>query len=411
MVKHNKNFKSKKKQSLKKKALRKTKRKGGKKSKKGGVFEGRLCQSMSGLNPNVKAALNNILVAYSGAMQNYNNEHITFGMDGNVVIKENVLSSQSTKRISSNNSGNIVSNMSGIFNAFAGGKAFNFAKTAKRLEAPNKPTIERAYDVAVEYLLNTSEDNFRFCYNIACAPKKFSFSVLKEKRQYYDCRSNRKSISLTIDGVLYEYLNKKFDKLLIKIRNYNPDTNTVLTNKQIEDTVNANEKADIEKEISRKENDRIEKNNKIMENIDSALLEGNIREYENGINELACTKELNIIKTVEENYGLDKNEVSNNGWNLYYQYEDLNTGNVKTFLYRPPKRTMSRGKKPDYTHFNGHLREVITRNIVNAVGHQLLNEQNYQFIRYGIKRPPNEKIIITREIFSIFGVERDSCKY
>jgi hypothetical protein len=36
MVKHNKNFKSKKKQSLKKKALRKTKRKGGKKSKKGG---------------------------------------------------------------------------------------------------------------------------------------------------------------------------------------------------------------------------------------------------------------------------------------------------------------------------------------------------------------------------------------
>lgn len=34
MVKHNKNFKSKKKQSLKKKALRKTKRKGGKKSKK-----------------------------------------------------------------------------------------------------------------------------------------------------------------------------------------------------------------------------------------------------------------------------------------------------------------------------------------------------------------------------------------
>ena len=36
MVKHNKNFKSKKKQSLKKKALRKTKRKGGKKSIKGG---------------------------------------------------------------------------------------------------------------------------------------------------------------------------------------------------------------------------------------------------------------------------------------------------------------------------------------------------------------------------------------
>ena len=61
--------------------------------KKGGFFEGRLCQSISGLNPNVKAALNNILVAMSSKIVpggKYYNEHIEIQGNGNVVINENV---------------------------------------------------------------------------------------------------------------------------------------------------------------------------------------------------------------------------------------------------------------------------------------------------------------------------------
>jgi len=398
MVKHNKNFKSKKKQSLKKKALRKTKRKGGKKSKKGGLFEGRLCQSMSGLEWLAKDALNNILVAYSGPidknMEDYNNEHITFGRNGNVVIKEKVRSSQSTT---------MGVSTSGInFNPFifTGGKVIGLANNAVPLLAFNKDDIKKAYTDAVNYLLTTSDKNFRFCYNIACAPKKFSFSAFKGIRQNYNCDSdNRKSIRLTINGVIYAELEKKFDNLLMKIKNYDTKTKTVLTNKQIEEKVQQKEAADEEKKKLREENVKIENNKRIMKNIDDILDNGNILVYKSEINELGCTKHLNIDGN---NYGLDEKEASNHGWDLYYQYKDLNTGNVKTFLYTPERRKyVFTGKAKKYTYFKDHLYEVITENIVNAINEVLKHEN--------INRPPNENIIITREIFKPVLGFKDSC--
>lgn len=422
MVKHNKNFKSKKKQSLKKKALRKTKRKGGKKSIKGGVFEGRRCQSMSGLNPNVKAALNNILVAMSSKIvpgHTYYNRHIKIQGNGNVVINEEVQEKANVNLYSTfkgTNPGSVL----GMFGV-SGGKAFNFAKTAKSLGAPNISTIYSAYDQALEYLLNTSDDNFRSCYNIACVPKKSMFNMFNGKKQSYDCSTGRekKIIRLTIDGRdLDEILDKKnaekldrnFLRVLVKIQIHNPNDKTVVDKEEITRIINTRDANDEKNRIHKEKNDKIENNENIMDSIDNILSSGELKKNVSVI-KLGCTKELNIYDNngdIYPNYGLDENEVSNHGWDLYYQYKDLNTEEVKTFLY---KSTSMFSSKKQNTHFKNHLHEVINSNIVTAIDKILLNKQSDQLSNHGIiKRPPGEKIIITRETFSVFGVERDSCK-